>query len=89
MDVTVVAHAILRGVKAATSSTSLNFLREIHLVLLKINVFLAFKQEAMQMFPTAIKNTGAQAFTTITHTKCVFFHQELIHAIGNSLLHVT
>lgn len=66
MDVTVVAHAILRGVKAATSSTSLNFLREIHLVLFKINAFLAFKQEAMQMFPTATKNTGAQAFTTIT-----------------------
>lgn len=71
MDATVVARAILRGVKAATSSTSLNFLREIHLVLLKIDVFLAFKREAMQMFPTAIKNTGAQAFTTITHTKCV------------------
>lgn len=67
MDSTVVAKAIFLGVKAATSSTSLNFLREVRLVLFTAKVFLAFKQEVMQMFPAALNNTGVQAFTTITH----------------------
>ncbi|XP_027143708.1 poly [ADP-ribose] polymerase 14 isoform X2 [Larimichthys crocea] len=56
LDPGVVASAILRGVKTATSTTSLNFLTDIHLVLIKINVFLAFKEEAMQMFSTAVIN---------------------------------
>ncbi|KAE8279190.1 Poly [ADP-ribose] polymerase 14 [Larimichthys crocea] len=56
LDPGVVASAILRGVKTATSTTSLNFLTDIHLVLIKINVFLAFKEKAMQMFPTAVIN---------------------------------
>ncbi|KAI3375716.1 hypothetical protein L3Q82_004024 [Scortum barcoo] len=53
LDPSVVAGAILRGVKAATSSTPLYCLTNIRLVLIKINVFLAFKEGAMQMFPTA------------------------------------
>ncbi|KAE8279189.1 Poly [ADP-ribose] polymerase 14 [Larimichthys crocea] len=56
LDPGVVASAILRGVKIATSTTSFNFLTDIHLVLFKINVFLAFKEEAMQMFSTAVIN---------------------------------
>ncbi|XP_073331280.1 protein mono-ADP-ribosyltransferase PARP15 [Pagrus major] len=56
LDPGVVASAILRGVKAATSSTSLYSVTNIRLVLIKINVFLAFKEEAMQMFPTAVIN---------------------------------
>nr|XP_046236902.1 protein mono-ADP-ribosyltransferase PARP14-like [Scatophagus argus] len=52
LDAGVVAGAILRGVKAGTSSTSLYRLTDIHLVLFKINVFLAFKEEAMQMYST-------------------------------------
>lgn len=52
----VVAGAILRGVKAATSSTSLSHLTDIHLVLIKINVFLLFKKEATKMFPSAVIN---------------------------------
>uniref|UniRef100_A0A671W1H6 Poly [ADP-ribose] polymerase n=1 Tax=Sparus aurata TaxID=8175 RepID=A0A671W1H6_SPAAU len=56
LDPGVVAGAILRGVKAATSSTSLYSLTNIRLVLIKINVFLAFKEEATQMFPTAVIN---------------------------------
>ncbi|KAG8006072.1 Poly [ADP-ribose] polymerase 14 [Nibea albiflora] len=56
LDPGVVAAAILRGIKTATSSTSLNFLTDIHLVLIKINVFLAFKEKAMQMFSTAVIN---------------------------------
>ncbi|CAK6978811.1 protein mono-ADP-ribosyltransferase PARP14-like [Scomber scombrus] len=55
LDPGVVAGAILRGVKAATSST-LYRLTKIRLVLIKINVFLAFKEEAMQMFATAVIN---------------------------------
>ena len=58
LDPGVVAGAILRGVKDATSSFGLNSLTDIRLVLLKINVFLAFKEEAMQMFSTAVINKG-------------------------------
>ncbi|XP_045919832.1 protein mono-ADP-ribosyltransferase PARP14 [Micropterus dolomieu] len=53
LDPGVVAGAILRGVKTATSSTPLYCLTNIRLVLIKIKVFLKFKEEAMQMFPTA------------------------------------
>ncbi|XP_062300429.1 protein mono-ADP-ribosyltransferase PARP14-like [Scomber scombrus] len=56
LDPGVVAGAIFRGVKAATSSTPLYSLTKIRLVLIKINVFLAFKEEAMQMFATAVIN---------------------------------
>ncbi|XP_035531363.1 protein mono-ADP-ribosyltransferase PARP14-like [Morone saxatilis] len=55
----VVAAAIIRGVKAAIMSTPLTSLTDIHLVLIKINVFLAFKEEAMQMFSTAVINRVA------------------------------
>ncbi|KAF3837194.1 hypothetical protein F7725_004658 [Dissostichus mawsoni] len=54
LDPCVVARAVLRGVKDATSSFGLNSLTDIRLVLLKSNVFLAFKEEAMQMFSTAV-----------------------------------
>lgn len=67
MDASAVARAILLGVKAATSFISLDFLREVRLVLFRIDVFLAFKQEAMKMFPSALNNTGVHVFTTVTH----------------------
>ncbi|XP_055358541.1 protein mono-ADP-ribosyltransferase PARP14-like isoform X2 [Betta splendens] len=54
MDPVVVAGAILQGIKTITSSTALYCLTDIRLVLFKINVFLAFKEKAMQMFPTAV-----------------------------------
>ncbi|XP_068584429.1 protein mono-ADP-ribosyltransferase PARP14-like [Cebidichthys violaceus] len=56
LDPGVVAGAILRGVMAATSSTPLHCLTNIRIVLIQIKVFLAFKEEAMQMFPTAVVN---------------------------------
>ncbi|KAL3046254.1 hypothetical protein OYC64_004293 [Pagothenia borchgrevinki] len=59
LDPCVVARAVLRGVKDATSSFGLNSLTDIRLVLLKINVFLAFKEEAMQMFFTAVINKAS------------------------------
>lgn len=67
MDARVVATSIFLGLKAAAGSTSLDFLREVRVVLFKIKVFLAFKQQAMQMFPLPSNNTGVQALTTITH----------------------
>ncbi|KAK9524874.1 hypothetical protein VZT92_017238 [Zoarces viviparus] len=54
LDSGVVAGAILRGVMAATSSTPLQYLINIRIVLMKMKVFLAFKEEAMQKFPTAV-----------------------------------
>ncbi|XP_069028357.1 protein mono-ADP-ribosyltransferase PARP14-like isoform X1 [Embiotoca jacksoni] len=57
LDPGVVAGAILRGIKAATS-TRLYSLEDIRIVLIKIDVFLAFKEEAMQMFSTTVVNTS-------------------------------
>lgn len=48
----VVAGALLRGIKNATTSNRLQKLRDIRVVLYKINVFLAFREEAKQMFST-------------------------------------
>lgn len=50
MDPRDVAGAVLRGVKVATSSARLCKLTTIRLILFKCNVFLAFKEEATQMF---------------------------------------
>ncbi|XP_029382789.1 protein mono-ADP-ribosyltransferase PARP14-like [Echeneis naucrates] len=53
----VVAEAILRGIQTATSSTSLRSLANIRLVLIEIEVFLAFKGQASQAFPCSAINT--------------------------------
>ncbi|XP_037832645.1 protein mono-ADP-ribosyltransferase PARP14 isoform X2 [Kryptolebias marmoratus] len=60
LDPSVVAGAILRGIKAATSSR-LYSLTTIRLVLIKINVFLAFKNEATQMFNTVVRKVSVPA----------------------------
>lgn len=57
LDPGVVAGAILRGLKNATA-LPLNSLVKVRLVFLKIRVFLAFKEEATQMFSTAVINRG-------------------------------
>lgn len=62
MNPGVVAGAIIRGVKTGTSSTPLFCLTNIRLVLIKINVFLAFKEEATQVFSTAVKKRGDGSF---------------------------
>ncbi|XP_014267978.3 protein mono-ADP-ribosyltransferase PARP14 [Maylandia zebra] len=54
LDPTIVAGAILRVIKSSTSS--MNSLTDIRLVLIKIDVFLAFKEEAMQMYSPAVIN---------------------------------
>uniref|UniRef100_A0A7N6FI70 Poly [ADP-ribose] polymerase n=1 Tax=Anabas testudineus TaxID=64144 RepID=A0A7N6FI70_ANATE len=54
LDPDVVAQAILRGIKTTTSSTPLHFVTNIRLVLNKINVFMAFKQQTTEMFPHAV-----------------------------------
>ncbi|XP_026018060.1 uncharacterized protein LOC113018874 isoform X2 [Astatotilapia calliptera] len=54
LDPAVVAGAILQGIKSSTSS--MNSLTNIRLVLIKIDVFLAFKEEAMQMYSPAVIN---------------------------------
>ncbi|XP_008284620.1 poly [ADP-ribose] polymerase 14 [Stegastes partitus] len=59
LDPGVVAGAILRGINVSTSSGHLQSLTDIRLVLIKINVFLAFKEEAMQMFSTAVHNKAS------------------------------
>uniref|UniRef100_G3Q5S8 Macro domain-containing protein n=1 Tax=Gasterosteus aculeatus aculeatus TaxID=481459 RepID=G3Q5S8_GASAC len=53
LDPHLVAGAILRGVRKATSST-LACLTDIRIVLSKMKVFLAFKEEALQMFSSAV-----------------------------------
>uniref|UniRef100_A0A669C4Q5 Poly [ADP-ribose] polymerase n=1 Tax=Oreochromis niloticus TaxID=8128 RepID=A0A669C4Q5_ORENI len=54
LDPAVVAGTILQGIKSSTSS--MNSLTDIRLVLIKIDVFLAFKEEAMQMYSPAVIN---------------------------------
>uniref|UniRef100_A0A672GIB3 Poly [ADP-ribose] polymerase n=1 Tax=Salarias fasciatus TaxID=181472 RepID=A0A672GIB3_SALFA len=54
-----VAGAILRGIRSATTSTHLHSLCNIRLILYKMDVFLAFQEEAMQIFSTAEYCTGA------------------------------
>lgn len=52
------AQAILQGVNSTKSSSKLQHLTNIRIVLIKIDIFLAFKKQALQMFPHAVINTG-------------------------------
>ncbi|CAI5669249.1 unnamed protein product [Oreochromis niloticus] len=54
LDPAIVAGAILRGIKS--SASIMNSLTDIRLILIKIDVFLAFKEEAMQMYSPAVIN---------------------------------
>lgn len=72
MDPGVVASAILRGVNTATSSAPLFYLTDIRLVLIKINVFLEFKEEATQMFSTAVVNRGDSFLLLWLFRNCSF-----------------
>ncbi|KAM3590808.1 uncharacterized protein V6R79_016936 [Siganus canaliculatus] len=66
LDPDVVANAILRGVKAATSSTTFVCLTNIRLILFKINVFMAFKKKALEIYPTAaVSNVPALLLTQV------------------------
>ncbi|XP_040887490.1 protein mono-ADP-ribosyltransferase PARP14-like [Toxotes jaculatrix] len=56
MDHSVVADAILKGVKTATSSTPLRCLTDIHLILFTISAFLEFKAKAMKVFSISVIN---------------------------------
>ncbi|XP_029381987.1 protein mono-ADP-ribosyltransferase PARP14-like isoform X2 [Echeneis naucrates] len=56
LDACVVAGAILRGIKTATSSSTFHHLTDIRLILIKIDVFLEFKKEAMQKYSSAVIN---------------------------------
>lgn len=70
MDPGTVAGAIIRGVKTATSAAPLSRLTNIRLVLIKIDVFLAFKEEATQVFSTAVLRRGDGSFHSFL---CLFF----------------
>ncbi|XP_029943868.1 protein mono-ADP-ribosyltransferase PARP14-like [Salarias fasciatus] len=54
-----VAGAILRGIRSATTFAHFHTLRDIRIILYKMDVFLAFQEEARQMFSTAVYCTGA------------------------------
>ncbi|CAI5669256.1 unnamed protein product [Oreochromis niloticus] len=54
LNAAIVAGAILRGIKS--SASIMNSLTNIRLILIKIDVFLAFKEEAMQMYSPAVIN---------------------------------
>ncbi|XP_024144303.2 protein mono-ADP-ribosyltransferase PARP14 [Oryzias melastigma] len=59
LDPGVVAGAILRGIKTATSSRNLCKLTRVHIVLIRIKVFLVFKEEATQMFSSVNRKVRA------------------------------
>ncbi|KAK2862998.1 hypothetical protein Q5P01_002531 [Channa striata] len=75
MDPGVVAGAIIRGLKNATS-THLQYLTNIRLVLIKIQVFLAFKEEAMQVFSTAEKNRVSERHLPYTQQQQLYANTE-------------
>ncbi|CAN9509302.1 unnamed protein product [Ophioblennius macclurei] len=59
----VVAAAILRGIRTATAATRLRSLRHIRIILNNTDVFLAFHEEAGQMFSFAAGRTNAPPTT--------------------------
>ncbi|XP_052417064.1 protein mono-ADP-ribosyltransferase PARP14-like [Carassius gibelio] len=70
LDPCVVAKSILEGVKDGVQGANLQHLKSIRIVLLKINVFLAFKAMAKQIFgalaplaPTSVITRGRSAST--------------------------
>lgn len=72
LDPNHVAYAILQGVKTGASFRPLQCLTNIRLVLNKFSVFLAFKKRAMQMFPSAVINTGNSCSSSSWGTFFIF-----------------
>ncbi len=58
LDPNVVAKSILEGVKEGVQGANLRHLKNICIILLKINVFLAFQATAKQIFGSNIQLTG-------------------------------
>ncbi|XP_046896608.1 protein mono-ADP-ribosyltransferase PARP14-like isoform X2 [Hypomesus transpacificus] len=58
LDHKLVADSILQGVKATASSTPLHHLKLVRLVLIKMDVFLAFKGSAEKLFPSGFLKTA-------------------------------
>ncbi|XP_073764125.1 protein mono-ADP-ribosyltransferase PARP14 isoform X2 [Danio rerio] len=58
MDPNVVAKSILDGVKEGVQEVNLQYLRNIRIILLKINVFLEFKAVAQQVFSDNTQKTA-------------------------------
>ncbi|XP_005166412.1 protein mono-ADP-ribosyltransferase PARP14 [Danio rerio] len=82
LDPNVVAKSILEGVKEGVQGANLQYLRNIRIVLLKINVFLEFKEVALQVFgantqmtapaplvPTNVPTRGRSATAMLTRTQ--------------------
>ncbi|MCI4377156.1 hypothetical protein PGIGA_G00200530, partial [Pangasianodon gigas] len=65
LDAHLVAQAILQGVKDATIQTNLNNVKRIHVVLMKIHVFLEFKAMAQQIFGRFTQMTAPLLFTPL------------------------
>lgn len=58
LDARLVAQAIVQGVKDATMQANLNNMKRIHIVLMKIHVFLEFKAMAQQIFGRFTQTAG-------------------------------
>ncbi len=58
LDPSVVAKSILEGVKDGIQGANLRHLKNIRIILLKINVFLEFKAMALQIFGVSSLLTG-------------------------------
>lgn len=80
LDPGVVAAAILRGVERATSSTPNSCLADIRLVLRKIDVFLEFREKAMQVFPTAAVNRVSVPHVQQTPRRPVAADLSILHS---------
>ncbi|XP_036452955.1 protein mono-ADP-ribosyltransferase PARP14-like [Colossoma macropomum] len=58
LEARLVAQSILQGVKDAVRGANFRYLKTIRIVILKINVFLAFKEVALQLFGTFTQTTA-------------------------------
>ncbi len=58
LDPSVVAKSILEGVKDGIQGANLRHLKNIRIILLKINVFMEFKAMALQIFGVSSLLTG-------------------------------
>ncbi|XP_008284617.1 uncharacterized protein LOC103360591 [Stegastes partitus] len=78
LDTDLVARVILRGINITASSSPLLCLTNIRLVLIKIKVFLAFKKQVMQMFPSAAINTEGAAAPQQPPPQAVNIHPSIL-----------
>lgn len=77
LDARLVAKTVLQGVKDATVQASFNNVKIIHIVLMKIHVFLEFKSMAQQIFGSFTQVKGKK-MVPLTAIILIFYLQQYV-----------